>query len=78
MMNGIETRPTFYPLHEMPLYAAYTGGREFPHCTQLSKRGISLPSSVTVEPGEIENIVSRIKDLIDMAQMNEVKYEAKV
>lgn len=78
MMNGIETRPTFYPLHEMPVYQPYVGSRTFDNCTRVSRRGISLPSSVTIEMNEIRNIASRIRDLVEMTQMREVKNEAKI
>lgn len=66
LMNGIETRPTFYPLHEMPLYKPYAEGRTFEACLKVSRRGISLPSSVTIAINEIENIASRIKNIIEM------------
>jgi perosamine synthetase len=81
MMNGIETRPTFYPLHEMPIYKPYIGQRRFPNSLRISRRGISLPSSVTIEVGEIQNIATRIRDLVAMAEMaeiNEGKNEVKV
>ncbi|OFV91964.1 MAG: hypothetical protein A3H95_16000, partial [Acidobacteria bacterium RIFCSPLOWO2_02_FULL_64_15] len=33
-LTGIESRPVFYPLHEMPPYRAFTGGLEFPVTTE--------------------------------------------
>ncbi len=66
LMNGIETRPTFYPLHQMPLYQKYAEGRTFTECLKVSRLGISLPSSVTVSANEISNISNRIKNIIEM------------
>lgn len=65
LRNGIETRPVFYTLHEMPLYERYAQGRKFPVSTEISKRGISLPSSVTVTSSEIKRIVACMKSLIE-------------
>lgn len=50
---GIETRPLFYPLHEMPPYRAYAGNREYPTTTALSANGLSLPSGVTLKVAEL-------------------------
>ncbi len=58
---GIETRPLFYPLHEMPPYRGYAGNRDFPHATRLSANGLSLPSAVTLTDGEIEYICGVIE-----------------
>jgi perosamine synthetase len=40
--NGIETRPTFYPVHLMPMY--YQEGFTLPIAEELGGRGINLPS----------------------------------
>ena len=66
LLNGIETRPTFYPLHVMPPYQKYAGNRSFRNCQEVSRRGISLPSSVTIEISEIKNIARRIHSLLDL------------
>lgn len=71
MMNGIETRPTFYPLHEMELYSKYGLNKEFPVSKKISQRGICLPSSVTILDNEIDMIVYRIKSLVEMGEFNE-------
>jgi perosamine synthetase len=39
---GIETRPLFFPVHEMPMYLS--GTESFPVAENLSSRGINLPS----------------------------------
>ena len=57
--RGIETRPFFYPIHEMPPYR--TEG-DFPTSIYLSRTGLNLPSSVKLTPEQIELVVSVIKD----------------
>ena len=61
---GIETRPLFYPLHEMPPYRAHAGNREFPATTRLSAHGLSLPSGVTLTDGEIDYVCATIERLV--------------
>ena len=58
---GIETRPLFYPLHEMPPYRAYAGNRAFPHATKLSARGLSLPSGITLTDGQLDYVCGVIE-----------------
>jgi perosamine synthetase len=41
--RGIETRPLFYPVHTMPIYSKLATG-DFPVGTDISSRGINLPS----------------------------------
>jgi perosamine synthetase len=53
---NVETRPLFYPLHDMPPYRAYAGGRDFPNASRLSANGFSLPSAVTLTTAEIDYI----------------------
>ena len=55
--NGIETRPTFPTIHEMPMYDLKA---EFPIGKTLSQRGINLPSY----PGLAEEDIAEICDII--------------
>ena len=57
MLNGVETRPVFYPLHEMPPYQRFAHG-EYPVSSHLSRCGVSLPSSVTLSH-EMQDAVVR-------------------
>jgi perosamine synthetase len=43
-MQGIETRPFFYPMHVLPPYIEIAKGNQFPVADALSTRGINLPS----------------------------------
>lgn len=56
---GIETRPVFYPVHTMPMYAhSY---RRYPVAEDLSWRGINLPSW----PGLTDEQVDQICEVIE-------------
>ena len=68
LRNGVETRPVFYPLHEMPPYKGYPTKSDFHNSNRISKQGISLPSSVNITEQEIENI-SRALNAIFSSQL---------
>ncbi len=70
LMNGIDTRPTFYSLHTMPVYSQYKGDRSFKISLNLSNRGISLPSSSMIEEKEIFTVVETIKSIIELEKFN--------
>ncbi|MEO0900172.1 MAG: aminotransferase class I/II-fold pyridoxal phosphate-dependent enzyme [Bacteroidota bacterium] len=63
MANGIETRPVFFPLHEMPPYQAYNKG-SYPNASQISLKGISLPSATTLKQEDINHITSSLNTLL--------------
>ncbi len=68
---GIETRPLFYPLHEMPPYRPYAGNRAYPTTTALSRGGLSLPSAVTLSAAEtryIGGVIARQAQLRRLVQ----------
>jgi len=56
LRKGVETRPLFYPLHIMPLYAKYRGGKEFPNADWLGLQGLSLPSAVDLTDDAVNYI----------------------
>lgn len=57
---GIETRPLFFPLHTMPMYAKVY--RRHPVAEDLAWRGINLPSWPDLPVGDITRIVTAIAD----------------
>lgn len=60
---GIETRPTFYPIHTMPMYA-----KNFIKHTiaeDLAGRGINLPSYPALEKSDVEYICRRIREFYE-------------
>ena len=55
--HDIESKPFFLPLPRLP---AYDDGLSYPVAEHLSRCGISLPSSVKLQPGQIEHIAGVI------------------
>lgn len=60
--SGIETRPVFYPIHSMPMYAA--SYRRMPNSDEISRRGINIPSYPDLSNDQIEFIASKIKEFL--------------
>lgn len=56
---GYETRPVFVPMHELPMYAS--GQREFWVSTDLSRRGVSLPTHTGLTGADISTISSIVR-----------------
>ena len=56
--NSIETRPAFYPAHQMPMYN--TKGKHFINAERISQEVINLPSY----PGLSEEDIKHISDVI--------------
>ncbi len=54
----IDTRPTFFPIHKMPMYDI---GEEYPISENLGQRGINIPSYPLLENSQIEYICNEIK-----------------
>jgi perosamine synthetase len=69
LRNGIETRPVFFPMHEMPPYQAYTAGQRFPIAESLAQMGLSLPSAVTLTEADIDNVVGNIKAILNVRRL---------
>lgn len=65
--NGIDTRPMFYPMSVMPAFSScknYLNGVSI--C--VARRGISLPTSVTLDEGSIKRICKTMIRIIDKFQ----------
>ncbi len=67
--DGIETRPVFYPLHQMEMYAAPAAN--FPIAEDISCRGINLPSYPALMRDDITFICERVRDFL-------VRHEVKL
>ncbi len=59
LQDGIETRPIFYPLHTMPMYAK--NFRKHPVAEDLAWRGISLPSWPGLSQEQVEAVIGSIR-----------------
>ena len=57
--NGIETRPTFHPVHSMPMYKTK---ENFVVAEDLGNRGINLPSYPDLSETDIQFITGKIKE----------------
>jgi perosamine synthetase len=58
--RGIETRPLFYPVHTMPMYAAKFQRHSV--AEDIGWRGINLPSWPGLTDGDVARICSDIRD----------------
>lgn len=63
LKNGVETRPAFYPLHEMPPYKNYPTKATFNNSKYISAQGISFPSSVNITQEELNNIANALHSI---------------
>lgn len=59
--NGIQSRPFFMPVHDMPPYKECRTG-DMSVTDDIVKRGINLPSSVGLTEDEIKQVCDVIKD----------------
>ena len=59
----IETRPFFYPIHQMP---PYFSNLSLPVCEKISSNGINLPSYTEISDKEICRICDKIDAYINM------------
>jgi perosamine synthetase len=57
--NGTETRPTFHPVHLMPMY--FEKGFSLPVAEELGSRGINLPSYPELSETDVDIICNQIK-----------------
>ncbi len=58
--KGIDTRPFFYPLHTLPPYKTR---EKFPVAEEIARKGLNLPSGVTLSKEEIEYIAGAVRNL---------------
>lgn len=59
---GIELRPFFHPLSEMPIYRPY--GHDCPVSRPLSRRGLNLPTSVAVDANVVRTLAAVLGDVL--------------
>ena len=69
LLNGIETRPTFYPVHVMPPFERFAAGAAFPATEALAAAGLSLPSAVTLGDADIDAVAAAIKTILRIRGM---------
>ncbi len=69
LQRGVETRPVFQPLHEMPAFARYANGGRFPASEELARTGLSLPSAVTLREAEVDAIVRSVRSIVEVRRL---------
>ncbi|GHS94052.1 hypothetical protein FACS1894139_15890 [Planctomycetales bacterium] len=57
---GIETRPTFFPLHTMPMYSSKY--ESLPVAEDISHRGINLPSYPALNEEDVKYICGKVRE----------------
>ncbi|WP_233847651.1 DegT/DnrJ/EryC1/StrS family aminotransferase [Paraburkholderia sp. HD33-4] len=68
LQDGIETRPLFYPVHQMKMYAA--PGQHFPVADEIASRGINLPSYPALMRDDIAFICERVREFLARQESN--------
>jgi perosamine synthetase len=66
---GVDSRPVFYPMSQMPAFADVVKSADLSVCESISSRGISLPSSVSLSDKEIRWICQRILSLLEKTEL---------
>ena len=56
--SGVESRPVFYPIPDMPPYQGYG---IYPVASRISKGGISLPSGFNLTSSEQDYVIELIQ-----------------
>lgn len=59
--DGIELRPAFFMLSEMPPYTKFKKSKTFKVSESLSQQGVSLPSSASLSINSLDKIVYSLK-----------------
>lgn len=55
---GIETRPVFHPMHQLPPYLEDSG--RYPVAEKLASTGINLPTHAGLTEGDVDRVVSQL------------------
>jgi perosamine synthetase len=64
--RGVDTRPLFLGMHEQPvlLNKGYFAGESYPVTERLARRGLYLPSGLTLTEAQIETSCAAVRDII--------------
>ena len=64
--RGIETRPFFVGMHEQPVLRArgLFRGQTFPVAERLARRGLYLPSGLTLTDAEIDRVCDAVEEAL--------------
>lgn len=62
---GVDTRPTFYPMNKMPAFKAARTSGSLAVSEDISGRGLSLPSSLSLELDHVATICERVLSVMN-------------
>ena len=64
--KGIGTRPFFWPMHEQPVFdkMGLFLGEHYPVAERLSRRGLYIPSGLTLSDHQIEAVSAAVKECL--------------
>jgi perosamine synthetase len=63
-LHGIESRPLFYPIHHFPMYRDCRTDDDCPVATDVSYRGLSLPTASYLQEADVEFIVGELRQAL--------------
>lgn len=63
--QGIETRPVFYPMHQLPMYAPTAKGQMFPVADWLAARGLNLPTYAEMSKADVERVCTALVECLN-------------
>lgn len=64
--RGVDTRPFFVGLHQQPVLRArgITTGEKFPVTEAIGRRGLYLPSGLTLSEDDIQEVASAVREVL--------------
>ena len=74
LAKGIETRPCFYPLNEMPPYKKYCNN-DISNSINLAYAGISLPTSIKMTEMEVKFVCQELINAIKLFSKKKINYD---
>jgi len=66
-MKGIGCREFFWPIHEQPVFkkeSFYSDKDDFPISSKIARRGLYLPSGISLRKDEIDAVCRILKDIL--------------
>jgi perosamine synthetase len=65
--KGIETRPFFVGMHEQPVFQqmGLFGKEEYPVAERIARRGLYLPSGLTLSEAQIETVCKSVIEILE-------------
>jgi perosamine synthetase len=61
--RGVDSRPFFHPLSQMPMFKAISNGMN-QTAAQVSQRGLNLPSSAAIDRASVEKVATEVRNCL--------------